>query len=122
MRQLPDPIYNSASLVTSGSIEHSALGGPRFLSGHTPNSARQVISSPLAKLSMSSSLEEGAGGGAVSLSRTPKKRHTSETSVESSRGERGEDSLMESDGETGLEESVEANACGTASTEKVLQT
>ena len=58
VQSIPDPIH----MVTSGSIgsEHS-LCGTRFIPGHTPNSARQVISSPLAKLSMSSSLEDRWG-------------------------------------------------------------
>ena len=121
LRQIPDPIH----MVTSGSIgsEHS-LSGTRFIPGHTPNSARQVISSPLAKLSMSSSLEDG--GYVVStgfVGRAPK-RCVSETSVESSR----EGSLMESDGES-LEESVGGTAttttttstCGLVGGEKTLQ-
>lgn len=83
--------------------DHSTLGGTRFISGHTPNSTRQVISSPLAKLSMSSTLEEGGGF----VSRALNKRRVSDASMESSK----EDSLMESDGES-LEESVETATCG----------
>lgn len=81
------------------------MGGARF--SHAPNSCRQVISSPLAKLSMSSSLEEGAGGsgmgggGLVSStilgSSLSKHHHVSETMATSSK----EDSAMESDNEGG---------------------
>lgn len=132
LRQIVDPIHNPASLATNGS-EHSTVGGARF--SHAPNAARQVISSPLAKLSMCSTLEEG--GGAVStcfVGRSLGKRCASEASVGScredsaamERGDRAEreDSVMESDGES-LEESVQQpslHVTAVVGGEKTLQT
>lgn len=83
--------------MVSMSAEHFSGGGgagSRFISGHTPSSGRQPISSPLAKLSMSSSLEDGGGGGISGLlCCSPAKRRNSETSVDSR-----DEGLMESDG------------------------
>ena len=90
--------------------EHFNSAGSRY---GAPSAGRYVISgSPLAKLSMSSSLEEGGGMGITSggnsfTSRGLAKRRTSENSVESSR----EDCLMESDSDSvNLEESGEVMA------------
>ena len=71
--------------------------GNRFITSHTCSSGRQVASSPLAKLSMSSSLEEGGGGGAGFRSLPMPRRRASDTSVESGGGSGGrEEGLMES--------------------------
>lgn len=106
---ISDPMRNSAPF-TGGSGDFTSAGARFIISSHTPNSGRHVISgSPLAKLSMSSSLEDGGNGGGVGLmggfmNRGLTKRRTSENSVESSR----EDCLMESDNDSvNLEESGE---------------
>ena len=107
----------TSTTSSGGSGEHFAGGMSRFVSS---NSNRQTISSPLAKLSMSSTIEDGNTITLRSSSMSPAKRRTSETSVDSR-----EDSIMESDNESGgLEESLETchNARRKPFEDEVLQT
>ena len=105
LRQITDPLRTSPSASGGGTGEHVTGGCARFVPGHGAISGRQTISSPLAKLSMSSSLDDG--GGSVVMG-SPAKRRASETSVDSR-----DEILMESDNEGGaLEESLEANGAG----------
>ena len=107
-------MHPSTSSLTGGPAgsDYTTIGGPRFLSNHAPNCSRQVISSPLAKLSMSSTLEEGGSGMGGVGSRWLGKTHARETWMEGSR----EESVMESEGQS-VEDGVESG-----SREKPVQT
>ncbi len=106
LRQKADPRNSPASMMggVSGGMG-GATGGiasdhltNRFITSHASNSGRLVTSSPLVKLSMSSSLEEGGGAVGAGFRGLPMpRRRVSDASVESGGGSGGrEESLMES--------------------------
>ena len=69
----------------------------RFITSHASNSGRLVSSSPLVKLSMSSSLDEGGGAAGFRGGLHMPPRRVSDASVESGGGNSGrEECLMES--------------------------
>ena len=112
LRQKADPLRNCPA--TSGGVGGVSGGEHRFI---TSNSGRQVISSPLAKLSMSSNLEEGGGAVGVGFrSLSIPRRRVSDASVESGGGCGGrEESVMESSDCESVDSVEPPPAGGTAS-------